>query len=266
MRIHLTFKLRNNDADNKITYNYWHFVSSWIYRMLGMGDQKFAGDLCNNGIDVNKRRYKFFTFSGLHFIPSKSDSEWLYVKDSEINLCVSFFLNDAAGYFLDGLKKTKNVEFGDSNGRVELYIENCEKVAEPAFADRMKFRTVSPLCIAEKTDKWETYLEPGSENFQELFVKNICEKYFTILEHPEYCKLLNVHLSQISGCHPEFKLIELHDSKLITLKDTGAKEIKVRGFKFSFTLNAPVEIIKLGYYGGFGVRNGQGFGYVDIIP
>jgi CRISPR-associated endoribonuclease Cas6 len=48
-------------------------------------------------------------------------------------------------------------------------------------------------------------------------------------------------------------------SKLIDYKGT-----KIRGYQAPFTVTGPPELLRIGYACGFGDRNSQGFGMVEV--
>jgi len=52
--------------------------------------------------------------------------------------------------------------------------------------------------------------------------------------------------------------------KLITIKEGRPDETKVKGLLAPFRLEAPVELMEIGYECGFGERNSQGFGMVKV--
>ena len=54
-------------------------------------------------------------------------------------------------------------------------------------------------------------------------------------------------------------------SRLITIKANTPHESKLRGYLFDFKIKAPAEVIKLGYYAGFGEKNSLGFGCCEVI-
>jgi CRISPR-associated endoribonuclease Cas6 len=38
-----------------------------------------------------------------------------------------------------------------------------------------------------------------------------------------------------------------------------------KGFEFDFSLTAPVELMRIGYYGGVGEKNSLGFGCCELV-
>jgi CRISPR-associated endoribonuclease Cas6 len=78
----------------------------------------------------------------------------------------------------------------------------------------------------------------------------------------------NIFANQIdhSGVKPVFEFLQYGKSrsKLITIKP-HKEAIKVRGYLFDFRLTAPLDILEVGYHGGFGAKNSQGFGCCTLI-
>lgn len=52
-------------------------------------------------------------------------------------------------------------------------------------------------------------------------------------------------------------------SKLLKIKSGTANQSFIRGYIYSFRINAPKELIKIGYNSGFGEKNSIGLGYVS---
>ena len=44
------------------------------------------------------------------------------------------------------------------------------------------------------------------------------------------------------------------------------KPIKIIGYhQFDFEITAPIKLLEIGYYAGFGTKNASGFGFCDVI-
>jgi CRISPR-associated endoribonuclease Cas6 len=103
-----------------------------------------------------------------------------------------------------------------------------------------------------------SYLSPRNEEFSHFFFKNLIRKHNAWCQHED--------LPLFSGTSDGFTLQILSPEKMKScmFKKGSEKQSKVIGYEFRFGLNAPVELIKTGYYAGFGEKNSMGFGCVEI--
>ncbi len=63
-----------------------------------------------------------------------------------------------------------------------------------------------------------------------------------------------------------FNLLDIRQKRLVHLPRKDMRTIKVRGYLMDFELTAPVELLELGYFAGFGEKNSSlGFGCVEIL-
>ncbi|MBP8945755.1 MAG: hypothetical protein KBG25_07665, partial [Paludibacteraceae bacterium] len=79
--------------------------------------------------------------------------------------------------------------------------------------------------------------------------------------HTEDCNKGAVLSEQEFG----FSLLGGIRQKLIRIKAGKADETFLKGFEFEFKLTAPVELMRIGYYSGFGEKNSLGFGCVEVV-
>jgi len=105
-------------------------------------------------------------------------------------------------------------------------------------------------------NKKADYLFPDGEKYQRIFIQNLIHKYESF-----YRK--SIKLSEDNKI--SLKILSRPKSRLVTVKANTPQENKIKGYLFDFTIKSPVELIKIGYYGGFGEKNSLGFGCVKII-
>lgn len=265
MRLKITFKVLNKGT--KFPFSYQPFISAWLYNTLANADPLLAEFLHQKGYCLNNQKFKFFTFSKLYLHNFKTDSEFMQIFDEEVSLIVSGFVPMMLHKLFMGLfEQQKLLYWGNALYKLQLKVASVEILEPVKFSDTMRFSCISPMAVGKKEDNDPTrsktqYLSPNDAEFARFFTLNLLDKYNAALEHGLLDPL--PHPPQIV-----FKpLAQQVKQKLITLKkaDTAGKDSKARAYLFDFELNAPADIVKLGYLGGFGRHNAMGLGMVKIF-
>ena len=188
-------------------------------------------------------------------------SSCLYKVLNEGNPVFTAWLHDnpieAIDAFVMGLFKNRQLEVGDRKSRVRFEVFNLERQAEPEFTSRMFFKTLSPMFIEEQLPETRKaiHLSPGNPKFAELLHLNLLDKYRVFYgQEPD----------------PSWPLTRLHllsepKPKTIVLKVGTPEETRMKGYTFRFELEGQPELLRLGYEGGFGRLNSQGFGCVEVL-
>jgi CRISPR-associated endoribonuclease Cas6 len=166
----------------------------------------------------------------------------------------------AAEAFIKGMFADQQLDIGDRFNTLHIQVTSIEAMQSPFFTSTMHYRCVSPLTIEMKQEgnKYETYLPPDDPRFGELLIQNLIAK----------CAALNL-LNADANTDKDILKFELesdHRSKLITIKPYTQEQTNVRGFMFDFSLTAPEYMQEMGYYAGFGMNNGMGFGTTILRP
>lgn len=257
--------LKNTSKICNIPINYPSYISASIYNLLRQANAGYSGFLHNKGYEGQGKRFKYFTFGKLE-VPQKSfelvDKRML-IHTNKISLTVSFFVDEAIDNFLKGVFKGKYLRITDKQAENEFYIDNVETLDTPILSEKITLRTLSPLVIIHqnKNDTQHTYLAPDDPRYAELFITNLKSKYQTYAKHIFASKN---HSSPIEPIFEFLKYSGKRPSKLINIKP-GKENIKVRGYLFDFQLTAPIGMLEVGYYGGFGAHCAQGFGCCTLI-
>lgn len=255
MRFRLTLQLQSI-RENILPLNYQYELSSWIYRVLNNGSPEFSFWLHQKGYADNHKSFKLFTFSNLRVPDRRITGDRMEIRCHEISLIISMFPEEMIGHFISGIFKDQEFRLGDRISRVPLRVTTIERIADPVFSDRMEFRSCSPLLVSflYPGDRYARYLRPDHPDYKKLFFRNIIEKYKTIngREHPfkEAEGILNV-ISPVK-------------MKGVVIKAGTPHESKIIGYLFDFRIQAPAELIRLGYYTGFGEKNSMGFGCGEV--
>ena len=264
MRLELQLSCIPNSV---LPLNYQYPLSSWIYKVLSSADPDFADWLHRQGYDATGKHFKLFTFDRIDFAPPydlKRVKGGVLLQSGKMRLGISFFVEEAIQHFVIGLFKKSTMSLGDRNFRaVDFSIDAIEMLPKIVFQPTMRYRANTSICISEKVEgqTQAQYQSPEKEHYANLFVNNLIQKFTAVLLKKSLAG--GAKVDQNSAIH--FRALSKPKSRLIHIKSGTPQETKVRGFHFDFELTAPVEIQELGYYGGFGEKNPQGFGFVGII-
>jgi CRISPR-associated endoribonuclease Cas6 len=269
MRFKLT--LQPHTSRQKLTLNYNYPFSSWIYARIHEADADYAAFLHQHGYQLKNsaKNFKHFTFSKFD-IPHKArpiekGEDFILLSDRPIYITVSFFIDKAAEDFIVGLFKNQRISIYNKQYQADFVIESVESLAIPlADATTKRYRATSPMVIAEKRpDGNDEYLPPTDARFARYFAINLLDKYESV-----YGKGMQVDAATLEKLI-SFKLVDADRmrSKLIWIKQDRDDETKIKGYEnFVFELNAPPQIVEVGFYGGFGkFSSSAGMGFTEII-
>lgn len=263
MRFRLT--LRKLSTPCNIPINYQSYISANIYRLLELADAQYAAFLHDKGYENQGKRFKYFTFGQLK-VPRgkwKLSQGRMLINAPIIRLEVSFLVDKAIEKFVTGVFQDQHLYINDVFAHNKFLIEQIEMLPEITFSETMHFRCKSPLIVARKNthNKHSTYLAPHEELFNDILIANLSSKHQTYLHQNG----LRHHLQ--NEVSPQITVLKSSpiDAKLITLKPWLERGVKVKGYTFDFSLTASPEMIKVGFYGGFGSNCAQGFGMMEVI-
>ncbi len=250
--------------------NYQYELSSWIYKTLNHGNSEFAKWLHREGYINDYKRFKLFTFSNLKVPEFSIDGDRMHIESDVVKLIVSFYPIDSLEYFISGLFHHQEFSIGDKKSKASFKVRTVEKLSEPEFCAVMEFRSLSPVLISHKKSpeqKHADYKHPTSNHYGKLLMNNLAMKYQAFYGRgPEVIEdaQLDNKEEPVNG-HPEygFEVLSKAKSRLITIKSGTGQESKLRGYLYRFRLKAPSELIRLGYYAGFGEKNSLGFGCAE---
>jgi CRISPR-associated endoribonuclease Cas6 len=266
MRFRLIFAAdRQIKEDRILPINYQYELSSWIYRTIHASDSDFAQWLHNTGYVKENRKFKLFTFSSLKPEKYKVLGDRLLIESENAELTISFYLPKTVEHFITGLFRNQSFRLGDNLSSVGFTVKQIEKLPEVEFSGTMSFRTISPIVISKNTEpekKYAQYLSPGDTGYGDLLANNLVNKYVALAEKGH----ININNgSAIADVPVNLLLVGKPRQKLIKIKAGNAGETFLKGYLFSFQLSAPVELMRIGYYGGFGEKNSLGFGCCEVI-
>ena len=272
MRFKLTIESGSGHNSNILPLNYQYELSSWIYKILNHGNEEFAEWLHKEGYTNDYKNFKLFTFSNLIIPKYQIKGDRMQIESRINELIVSFYPIDSLEYFITGLFNNQQFTIGDKKSKAAFTVNTVEKLPEPEFQNTMEFKSLSPILVSHKnneTQKYAEYKHPEDDNYGDLLIKNLVEKYNAFygadanpfgVPNPERVKPL-----ETDNFDYELKTLTKPKSRLITIKSGTKQESKLRGYLYNFRIKAPAELIRLGYYAGFGEKNSLGFGCGEIV-
>lgn len=236
---------------------------AWIYQKLEAADPEYANFLHQEGYqsNENRKKFKYMTFSPFHFGEGRGHYSptklALVIHAREFYLDLSFYIDKAAEKFIVGVFRDQVLELFNERFKATFQISQISTLPEPEFSSSMVFHAAAPMLVELKTEgkKYGDYLAPDHPEFGGLLVLNLSDKYF------------NVTGKRVEKEDMQFEL--LSDSKKlrtrkIEVKEKSKEATELKGYYgFDFRLTAPIEVIKCGYYSGFGSKNTLGLGMIN---
>lgn len=256
MRFKLTFT-PTHPKERILPLNYQYELSSWIYHILNSGNPEFATWLHDHGYTDDRKQFKMFTFSNLIIPERRIQGDRLEIRSRDINMIVSMFPDEMIHHFITGLFQDQSFTLGDRLTQVPLKVVSVEGLAKPLFSGNMSFTALSPLLISFKypDDRYARYLQPVQSDYQTLFFRNLKQKYRT-------SSGADFPFDEKEG---SLEILSEPRKKGILIKACTAAESKIIGYQYDFRLMGPVELLRLGYFTGFGEKNSMGFGCGEVM-
>jgi CRISPR-associated endoribonuclease Cas6 len=255
MRFLLT--LTANQLNCLIPINYQYPFSSWIYKTLNAGNPEFADFLHNNGYTDENKRFKLFCFSNLSMAKYRQEQDRLMLLANPQKLIISFYPIEALEPFIIGLFKNQEFTIGDKISKAGFMVNSVEKLKEPEFSNQMTFKLLSPIHVVRQNpyDPTKTdHLDPEHKDFEANFFDNLTSKYKAYHGNTAF---------DTSGF--KLEILSQPRSKAIYIKQGTMQQSILKSYLFDFKITANAELIRIGYYAGFGKENSQGFGFAEIF-
>ena len=261
MRFKITIETGESSQLNIIPIDYQYPLASVIYKIIEKGDSTFSEWLHETGIEDGNKKFKLFTFSRLKPHKYRIENDRLILQSSLAEFIISFCIDGYAEPFIKGLFTGACFELGDNVSRAKFNVIRIEKLPDITFGGKKSFRCLSPVVISFRPEgrKYPEYLKPDSEQYRELIIKNLVQKYNAFSGKTKIAitgELLENYMFKITG---DFR------KKGVTIKHGKPDESKIIGYEYQFDLNLPGPLMQIGYYAGFGEKNSMGFGCVEVI-
>lgn len=235
-RIFIELKLKN--IGNKIiSFNQNHKISSFIYSLLKTEYPELHDSKIKNK----------FTFSHLMSNDIKIiKGVGIKLLSESVVLIVSTSDEKMVDCFLNAIDYSETYRIED----VYFTIKKVKLDSDKIDSHTIHFRTITPICLTksrviEGKLSGQRFLSPNDEDYLEYLKKNIQEK-IGVSENMEI-----------------YILPETVKSKSVELIKNN-QTVKAYNYDFMIKLDNPTLLNKC-YFDGFGIKNSQGFGMVQII-
>jgi len=244
-------------SKNVLPLNYQYELSSWIYHILNNGDPVFSEWLHNQGFTDSNKHFRLFTFSNLIISNRHIRDDRLIIGSRRMQMILSVLPVETIKHFITGLFREQCFSLGDSITQISLLVSQVESLPETKISNCIDFICLSPIVISLKKekDRYAQYLSPEHPDYGELLIKNLKEKW----------KAFTKDQFDFDESGAIFRLLSPVYKKGITIKAGKPDQTKIVGYLFTFHLEAPAELLRIGYYAGFGEKNSIGFGCGEVI-
>ncbi|MCE1198140.1 MAG: CRISPR-associated endoribonuclease Cas6 [Marinilabiliales bacterium] len=256
MRYKLTLKLEDPQR-NLLPLNYQYELGAWFYKRLNDERTGWHRLVTASRLISPSLPFKTFTFSHL-VVPDRAVSgDRLQINSPSVSLVFSTLPDPMLSESVMELFSGNRFLLGDRQSQVAFEIVKTELLPEPVFAEKMTFKTLSPIHLPVKVEgrKNDQYLSPEEPDYVLPFFHSLHKKYL-LLEGSE-------HVHDPSAA--KFKLRSKVTLKGITMQAGTPSENKLVGYQLRFRLSADPALLRAGYYLGFGEKNHLGFGCCEIL-
>lgn len=239
---------------NILPVSYQYELSSFIYRTLIRSGSGYCEWLCANGFATGCKQFRPFSFSNLLFPDFKIENDRLFINSQQCGFIVSFLPEKMTEAFVNRLLAGQKFSIGDQLSKVAFEVTKIELLTDLEFAVNTEFVTLTPVCITRKeTNTHRMVYEPPETDFaKKALLANLKNKY-NLFYGREYK----------GNTEFELKVKDKPRSKLIAIKSNTAQQMRVKGFNFSFSVQADPELLRIMYKAGLGEKNAMGFGHVE---
>ncbi len=222
-----------------------------IYKNL---DKMLSDWLHEKGFSYGKRRFKMFTFSRLFSKKLEFDKEKkTFVFSSPIFLKIGSLETDILESLAIHLVKVGVVKIGG----VLCRFASIEVEMPKEFKGSVIVKAISPITVyrtlyAKDGSKKTYFFNPWESEFSELVLNNLKRKakaYFG-----------NTPLPPFEGSY--IKPVEVSKKDEVIVRFKG---IWIKGWLGRYEIKLPKPYFDIGYNAGFGSKNSQGFGMVEVV-
>ncbi len=246
MRIELQLQTK---AGSILPFNYEYAISSWIYKMLAQADPQFATWLHDKGYSLSDsgKKFKLFTFSPIQGEPYRIDRQKGFILPTgKAKLILSFLIDQAMQGFVMGIFQSQSLHIRTHKGNITFAIASVNILPTPNFQPIMRFRATKPIFLSKRMEgeKYAVHISPTDAAYADFFFTNLKSKALAIN-------------TDVPLTLTDFWATPQPKSKILRIAGT-----QIRAFQFDFIVAAPPELLRIGYFAGFGGKNsGLGLGY-----
>lgn len=241
---------------------YQYPFSCWIYKMLKTGNPDYKGWLQRNGYVSSRQVFTFFTFSNLLLNDQEYEvkNDRLMLLADKVEMIFSFVSRHDATEFVQALFLNEGFSVGDKKSRVFFEVTEVIALEDIEFKEKMRFKSISPFLArdhASEESEEIVYYKPDENGFGDILLRDLLNK------NRIFNNIKDADIEDFSG--RQYQLINLTDTRDVILKAGTEDEQKITGYELEFEITAAADLIRLGYYGGFGSLTNTGFGCAEIL-
>ncbi len=261
MRFRISFRILG-ESPFFLPVNYQSEFSVWIHKMLHFESADFSAWLKGKGYTDASGEYRLYTFSDVLFGAHKHHEERLVVVQDHAEMLISFYADAQIEDFLRTIFENQEFKIGVQKGKVAFRVEKFEKIPDPLIKQGKTtlLSCMSPMLISDGNLHESRFLAPDEKGFDRAFIKSLLFKYANLV------KFMSGEPGQGLPDLQDlrFKLTGKPKSKIVKINTGSPHQKSVKGYLFDFKFEAPLELVKIGLYGGFGELNHLGFGCCDL--
>ncbi len=259
MRIRIDLELQG-EMPRMLPASYQPEFSSWIYKTLHFGSDAFSQWLKQKGYLNRNNEYDLYTFSNLMLNDASQKDDRLVIHQEQTSFFLSFLSDQEIEPYIKDLFLGKKPLLGDKKSKVLFHVNNVEKVEDPVFNELTNLSAISPVVITRSNPKKTVFLSPEDKDYGVLFIKDLMARYALLIKRmPQSTANGLTGLSDL-----QFRLLDKPKGKVVKVNSGTPMQENIKGYLFNFSLKAPAELIRFGYYAGFGTHCPQGFGCCQV--
>lgn len=246
----VTLELQSKSADRNtlvLPYHYLEWVQAAIYHAMQPAVAQAVHDV---GFPVDNRPFRLFVFSRIQgrFQIAKDTIAFTY----PVRLVIASPLKLLIQQFVNALVAENEFRIGPEVCRLTSVSVDDTEIQN----SRVRVNTLSPITVHSTMTKhdgrpYTVYYHPKEHEFEEQILQNLLRKYIAVKGTP-----LLLHKTS-----PLFRLRVKNEPKLHIVK---YRQTIIKGYSGVFDIEGPTPLLQVGWDAGFGDRNSQGFGLVEM--
>ena len=234
----------------ELPVHYNHLVQGMVYQ--AMENPLLRSYLHEHGFQLEKRRFKLYTFSRLFGQDSQFDRNrkaLLLTPPVKLHICspISFILQELG----TGLLRRGEVHIGPARLTVKEMATSMARVD----TERIQVKMLSPMTVystltAQSGRKYTRYYSPFEPQFSEIAGANLIKKHLLIHGGPPVSENFSLRPLQVS--EKDFAI-------------TRYKNTIVKGWMGTYELQGEPALLQIALTAGLGAKNSQGYGCCEQI-
>ncbi|WP_053959472.1 CRISPR-associated endoribonuclease Cas6 [Sulfobacillus thermosulfidooxidans] len=230
-----------------LPYHYVEWVQAAIYNSM---QQNVAQAVHDMGFPVDGRPLRLFAFSRIQgrFRVNKETIAFTY----PVRLVIASPLKLLIQQFVNALVSAHEFHIGPETCRLaSVSVDDID-----IQTSHIRVRTLSPITVHSTMTKadgrpYTVYYHPKEHEFEEQVLQNLLRKYIAVTGSPFL----------LDKTSPPFRLRLKNEAKLNIVQ---YKKTIIKGYSGLFDIEGPPALLQIGWDAGFGDRNSQGFGLVEM--